>query len=99
LEQYTAEDVLRESSKKKGCAPFCTISCVHQTAMVDEFREKPRETLAGIIDRRKARDPEWQAPISVRLLEWMFLQDSRRRHRWGVIASRLFRLKPKRPGI
>jgi len=99
LEQYTAEDILRESSKKKGCAPFCTISCVHQTAMVDEFRERPRETLAGIIKRRKTRDPEWQAPISVRLLEWMFLQDSGRRHRWGVIASRLFRLKPKRSSV
>ena len=97
LDQYTREDILRESSKPKGCAPFCTISCVHQTAMLDELRERPRETLAGIIERRKSRDPEWQTPVSVRLLEWMFLQDSRRRDRWAAIALRLLRFQSKSP--
>ena len=42
LAQYTRDDMLREAAKPKGCAPFCTISCVHQTAMLDEFRERPR---------------------------------------------------------
>jgi MoaA/NifB/PqqE/SkfB family radical SAM enzyme len=91
LQQYTREDVLRESRVVKGCAPFCTISCVHQTAMLDEFREHPRETLIGIMDRRKERDPAWQPPASVRLLEWMFLQNSKRRDRFGAIALRLLR--------
>ena len=95
LQQYTREDVLRESRTPKGCAPFCTISCVHQTAMLDEFREHPRETLIGIIERRKERDPGWQAPVSVRLLEWMFLQDSKRRDRFGAIALRLLRANGK----
>lgn len=89
LEQYTREDILRESARPKPCAPFCTISCVHQTAMLDGFREQPRQTLAGIIDRRRARDPGWQPPTSVRLLQWMFLGDARRRDWIGKFALRL----------
>ena len=41
LADYTVEDLRREAAAPKGCAPFCTISCVHQTAMLDDFREKP----------------------------------------------------------
>jgi hypothetical protein len=48
---------VREAAVPKGCAPFCTISCVHQAAMLDEFRERPREALIGIIERRQERDP------------------------------------------
>ena len=93
LEQYTRDDVLREASKPKGCAPFCTISCVHQTAMLDEFRERPRETLNAIIERQKDRDPDWRPPASVRLLDWMFLRDSARRDRFGALALRLLRTR------
>ena len=95
LADYTREDVLREARTPKGCAPFCTISCVHQTAMLDEFRERPRETLIGIIERRKERDPAWRTPVSVRLLEWMFLHDSKRRDRFGAIALRLLGASPR----
>ena len=90
LAQYTREDILREGAKPKGCAPFCTISCVHQTAMLDSFRTQPREALAGIIQRRRERDPAWQPPMSVRMLDWMFLRDSRVRDAFGTIALRLF---------
>lgn len=93
LARYTREDLIREGRKPKGCAPFCTISCVHQTAMLDDFRSKPRETLAGIIARRKERDPEWHTPASVRLLDWMFLRDSRTRDVFGAMALRLFGAK------
>jgi MoaA/NifB/PqqE/SkfB family radical SAM enzyme len=89
LEQYTREDIRRESARVKGCAPFCTISCVHQTAMLDEFRERPREALAGIVQRRKEREPSWDPPRSVRLLQWMFLDDSGRRDRFGALALRV----------
>jgi MoaA/NifB/PqqE/SkfB family radical SAM enzyme len=89
LENYTRADIRRESATPKGCAPFCTISCVHQTAMLDEFREHPQETLAGVIERRKQRDADWEPPASVRLLEWMFLRDSRRKQIAGKIALRL----------
>lgn len=93
LAGYTREDLVREGAKPKGCAPFCTISCVHQTAMLDSFRTQPRETLAGIIERRKERDPSWRAPASVRALDWMFLRDSRARRAFGTMALRLFRIK------
>src|SRR5712692_803455 len=39
LETYTPEDVRREYYTKKSCAPFCTISCVQQIAMVDFWRD------------------------------------------------------------
>ncbi len=93
LAQYTREDILREGAKPKGCAPFCTISCVHQTAMLDSFRTQPRATLNGIIQRRKERDPGWRPPLSVRALEWMFLHDSRTRRVFVSAASQLFGLK------
>lgn len=73
LEDYTVEDLRREAARPKACAPFCTISCVHQTAMLDDFREKPRETLAGIMERRRAAEPTFRPPLAVRALSWMFL--------------------------
>ena len=78
LENYTVEDLRREAARPKGCAPFCTISCVHQTAMLDDFRERPRETLAGILERRREADPGFRAPAAVRALAWMFLDPKRR---------------------
>ena len=38
LEQYTAADRRREFQTKKHCAPRCTISCVQQVAMIDNWR-------------------------------------------------------------
>lgn len=42
LEQYTREDVRREFYNEKPCAPHCTISCVHQTSLIDFFRGRQR---------------------------------------------------------
>jgi MoaA/NifB/PqqE/SkfB family radical SAM enzyme len=92
LAQYNREDLIREAAKPKGCAPFCTISCVHQTALFDDFRTRPRETLAGVVERRKEREPGWQPPASVRALEWMFVRDSRTRDFFGAMALKLFRI-------
>jgi MoaA/NifB/PqqE/SkfB family radical SAM enzyme len=38
LEKYTAEDRRREYFTKKHCAPRCTVSCVQQIAVVDNWR-------------------------------------------------------------
>jgi MoaA/NifB/PqqE/SkfB family radical SAM enzyme len=38
IEKYSAEDLRREFFTQKGCAPACTISCVHQVAMLDNWR-------------------------------------------------------------
>ncbi|MBV9406738.1 MAG: radical SAM protein [Acidobacteriaceae bacterium] len=40
LEDYTVEDIRREYITQKSCAPFCTISCVHQISYFDFFRGK-----------------------------------------------------------
>jgi MoaA/NifB/PqqE/SkfB family radical SAM enzyme len=95
LDDYSVEDLRREAARPKVCAPFCTISCVHQTAMLDDFREKPRETLAGILERRREADPSFRAPVAVRLLSWMFL-DKRRRGFFGKLMLSALRIKPKR---
>jgi MoaA/NifB/PqqE/SkfB family radical SAM enzyme len=92
LEDYTLQDLRREAARPKGCAPFCTISCVHQTAMLDDFREKPRETLAGILERRRQIDPGFRAPVAVRALAWMFL-DERRRGFFGKLMLGLLGIK------
>jgi MoaA/NifB/PqqE/SkfB family radical SAM enzyme len=38
LAEYTVEDIRREFRTQKSCAPNCTISCVHQTSLVDFWR-------------------------------------------------------------
>ncbi len=38
LAQYTKEDIRREFNTKKACAPVCTVSCVHQTSLMDFWR-------------------------------------------------------------
>jgi len=38
LDQYTPERRQREFLTKKGCAPGCTISCVHQISTMDRWR-------------------------------------------------------------
>ncbi|HEY1760638.1 MAG TPA: radical SAM protein [Bryobacteraceae bacterium] len=40
LEEYTVADIKREYLTEKSCAPYCTVSCVHQVAYFDFFRGK-----------------------------------------------------------
>ena len=46
LAQYTREDIRREYFTQKSCAPHCTISCVQQIAMVDNWRD-PQQVSAN----------------------------------------------------
>ena len=39
LDKYGVDDIRREYLTKKACAPYCTISCVHQTSIVDRWRD------------------------------------------------------------
>jgi len=95
LSEYTIEDVRREAARPKECAPLCTISCVHQTAMLDEFRDRPKETVAGILERRRSVQPDFRTPGVVRALSWLFL-DERRRGFFGRVAGAV--LAPERSG-
>ncbi|MGH9521988.1 MAG: radical SAM protein [Terriglobales bacterium] len=38
LLEYTRADIRREYLTEKGCAPHCTVSCVHQVSYLDFFR-------------------------------------------------------------
>jgi hypothetical protein len=42
LKRYTVEDIKREYLTEKKCAPFCTISCVHQASIIDFWRGPQR---------------------------------------------------------
>lgn len=38
LEHYTPDDIRREFVTEKGCAPHCTVQCVHQISYIDFWR-------------------------------------------------------------
>lgn len=91
LDQYTAADLEREYHTVKVCAPFCTINCVHQTAILDNLRERPHATIVELLsppDRPLALD---ELHGSVRLLSWLFL-NSRNRGRFAKAAVRLLKV-------
>jgi MoaA/NifB/PqqE/SkfB family radical SAM enzyme len=48
LEHYTVEDIRREYVTQKSCAPFCTISCVHQISYFDFFRGRQTRTVEPV---------------------------------------------------
>jgi len=52
LENYTLADIRREYLTEKGCAPHCTVSCVHQVSIFDSWRapQHPAPTNAATPD-------------------------------------------------
>jgi MoaA/NifB/PqqE/SkfB family radical SAM enzyme len=48
LEQYTLEDVRREFYTVKSCAPYCTVACVQQVAMLDNWRAPQSKAPLGV---------------------------------------------------
>ncbi|HWA59786.1 MAG TPA: radical SAM protein [Caulobacteraceae bacterium] len=42
LKDYGVEDIRREYAREKACAPFCTVSCVHQASFPDFWRGRQR---------------------------------------------------------
>jgi len=73
LESYTAQDLEREYETVKSCAPFCTVSCVHQVSMIDQFREKPEESLRRFFPPKSSEQQSYDPPAIIRALVWMFL--------------------------
>lgn len=58
--EYTIDDVRREYNTKKGCAPNCTVSCVHQTSMMDFWRD-PQTLEAAPIPKKESELVQIQA--------------------------------------
>jgi MoaA/NifB/PqqE/SkfB family radical SAM enzyme len=57
LADYTVADIKREYFTEKSCAPNCTISCVHQTSLVDFWRD-PQTQSSHQIFRPAKPQPE-----------------------------------------
>ncbi|MFN0124616.1 MAG: radical SAM protein [Blastocatellia bacterium] len=53
LEDYTLDDVRREFYTEKPCAKFCTIACVQQVGILDNWRA-PQQRQYDPNDRRKS---------------------------------------------
>jgi MoaA/NifB/PqqE/SkfB family radical SAM enzyme len=73
LEQYGQADLEREYHTVKTCAPYCTVSCVHQVSMIDQFREQPLEALGRFFPSKQDPGVPSDLPIAIRVLTWMFL--------------------------
>jgi hypothetical protein len=82
LAEYTTEDVRRESTSEKSCAPLCTVSCVHRVALLDRIRTRPIEALDEIMPASAS------GAASVRVLRWMFVTGAHR-DRFRAVAARL----------
>ena len=55
LEKYTVDDIRREFLTEKGCAPMCTVACVHYTSYMDFWRA-PQTIPAPVGQRTEKRD-------------------------------------------
>ena len=92
LEDYGAEDIEREYHTVKGCAPYCTISCVQRGSMVDELRGDPIQAIARFFP---SSGPEHsKMPLAVQILTWLFLPTKKSRRRYVRRAAlRVLRVK------
>ena len=53
LQEYTLEHLRREYTTEKSCAPHCTVSCVQQVAIIDNWRA-PQRVMAPLPRRPSA---------------------------------------------
>ena len=95
LADYTREHLERENKAVKSCAPYCTVSCVHQVSMVDHLRENPREALARFFPSQEGDGAPADLPAPIKVLTWLFLPSkaSRKKNVFQNAALRFFRLK------
>ena len=76
LDEYGPAAFEREYSSTKSCAPFCTVSCVHRVALLDDLRARPLDVIDQLCAAHRASNH--RPPRSVEILRWMFLSGSRR---------------------
>ena len=55
LEDYTMDDFDREYNTEKWCAPTCTLQCVHQVGILDNWRD-PQKSAAQIAKEREKKE-------------------------------------------
>jgi MoaA/NifB/PqqE/SkfB family radical SAM enzyme len=75
LEKYGPADLEREHASDKSCAAFCTISCVHQASMVDQFLENPWQGLSRFFPAKPGGSRPYNLPNLLRPLVWLLLPE------------------------
>lgn len=58
LEKYTMEDFEREYKTEKWCAPTCTIQCVHQVGILDNWRDPQKSEAEVRKEMQKKKEAE-----------------------------------------
>ena len=53
LDDYTQADIERAYRTPKGCAPFCTIGCVHRVSIMDFWRDPQTDPAASRESQRR----------------------------------------------
>jgi MoaA/NifB/PqqE/SkfB family radical SAM enzyme len=48
LERYAIDDIRREFSTPKACAPYCTVGCVHRVSTMDFWRSPQKSEVGGL---------------------------------------------------
>jgi MoaA/NifB/PqqE/SkfB family radical SAM enzyme len=89
LADYTQAHLEREYHSIKSCAPYCTVSCVHQVSMIDHFREQPLAALASFFPPKQERASSVNLPLMVRILTTLLLPANAGRKR--QVLTRVFR--------
>jgi MoaA/NifB/PqqE/SkfB family radical SAM enzyme len=93
LETYSVEDLRREYHRAKGCAPHCTVGCVHRVAQVDELRQNPQAALAQWF-APSAVSGRSSPPPAIKLLVWAFVT-SPHRGVFRTVAQRVLGSEPR----
>jgi len=62
LESYTVEDIRREYRTEKACAPYCTVNCVQQVGLMDNWRSPQT---AGVVSQTAGVSAPAPAPVTL----------------------------------
>ncbi len=79
LQDYTIEHIEREYISHKECEGYCTVSCVHRVAVLDEIRENPMEAIARIFPASVSGKAPARIPLPARILARVFATGRHRR--------------------
>lgn len=66
LMEYTRQQMQREFFEAKSCAPFCTVSCVQQVAMIDNWRHPQKsafQSCSGLVQVQTESPHQHEAPV------------------------------------
>jgi MoaA/NifB/PqqE/SkfB family radical SAM enzyme len=94
LSEYTLEDLEEAYQAVKGCAPYCTVGCVHRISWLDDLREAPLAALQKMFPSTNGDWSRRDLPVPVRILAWMFIpRNGGKPGMFSRVAERLLRAR------